>query len=56
MLGVFPLSLICLIFFGLFVRNLETSEGLSLLLARYLPMQPDFILDNLLSISHPSVR
>ncbi len=51
MLGVFPLSLICLIFFGLFVRNLETSEGLSLLLARYMPMQPDFILDNLLSIS-----
>ena len=51
MLGVFPLSLICLIILGLFVRNPETSEGLSLLLARYLPMQPDLILENLLSIS-----
>ena len=51
MLGVFPLSLICLIVLGLFLRNPETSEGLMMFLSRYLPMQPDFILDNLLSIS-----
>ncbi len=52
LLSVFPLSLICLSIFGLFVRRYQMSEGLALVLARYLPMNPDFILENLISISH----
>ena len=51
LLSIFPLSLICLSLFGLFIRRYELSEGLALVLARYLPMQPDFISGNLISIS-----
>ena len=51
LLSIFPLSLICLSFFGLFIKKYELSEGLALVLARYLPMQTDFIFGNLISIS-----
>ena len=51
LLSIFPLSLICLSFFGLFIKKYKLSEGLALVLARYLPMQTDFIFGNLISIS-----
>jgi YihY family inner membrane protein len=51
-LSIFPLMLLLMGLGGVFIDRYELSGQLTIVLARYLPMKPDFILTNLASISH----
>lgn len=51
-LSLFPLMLLLAAIGGVFIGRYELSGQLTVLLGRYLPMKPDFILKNLASISH----
>jgi len=51
LLALFPLMLLLLGVGGLFIRRYELNGQLALVLERYLPMKPDFILRNLVGIS-----
>ena len=51
-LSLFPLMLLLVAIGGVFIGRYELSGQLTVLLGRYLPMKPDFILKNLASISH----
>lgn len=51
LLAIFPLMLLLLGLTGIFIRRLELGGQLAVVLERYLPMKPDFILQNLVGIS-----
>jgi YihY family inner membrane protein len=51
-LSLFPLMLLLMGIGGAFIGRYELSGQLTIVLGRYLPMKPDFILRNLASISH----
>ncbi len=51
-LSLFPLMLLLMGLGGAFIGRYELSGQLAVVLDRYLPMKPDFILINLASISH----
>jgi membrane protein len=51
-LSLFPLMLLLIGLSGAFISRFDLSERLAIVLGRYLPMNPDFILKNLASISH----
>lgn len=51
-LSLFPLMLLLVGLSGVFIGRYELSGQLTVVLERYLPMKPDFILRNLASISH----
>jgi membrane protein len=51
-LSLFPLMLMLVGFSGLIIGRYELSGQLAVVLTRYLPMKPDFILRNLAAISH----
>jgi membrane protein len=50
-LSLFPMMLLLVGLSGIFIGRFELSGQLALVLERYLPMKPDFILRNLASIS-----
>jgi YihY family inner membrane protein len=50
-LSLFPLMLLLVGLSGIFIGRFELSGQLAVVLERYLPMKPDFILRNLASIS-----
>src|SRR5712692_7065657 len=50
-LSVFPLLLLLLGLSGILIRHFEFAGQLTLVLKRYLPVQPDFIMQNLVSVS-----
>ncbi len=52
LLCVFPLMLLLLGLSGLYIRHYELSGRLAIVLGRYLPMKPDFIMQNIAGISH----
>jgi membrane protein len=51
-LSLFPMMLLLVGLSGIFIGRFELSGQLAMVLERYLPMKPDFILRNLASISH----
>jgi membrane protein len=51
LLAIFPFLLLLLALVGIFIRQYELSGQLVIVLNRYLPMKPDFIMRNLVSIS-----
>lgn len=51
-LSLFPLMLLLIGISGAFISRFDLSVRLAMVLGRYLPMNPDFILKNLASISH----
>lgn len=51
LLSLFPLMLLLLGMGGALIRRYEFSGQLSLVLERYLPMKPDFVMQNLVAIS-----
>jgi membrane protein len=51
LLALFPMLLLLLGVSGLFIRRYELSGRLALVLEHYLPVRPDFIMINLVSIS-----
>jgi YihY family inner membrane protein len=51
-LSLFPMMLLLVGLSGVFIGRYELSGQLAVVLERYLPMKPDFILRNLASISH----
>jgi membrane protein len=51
LLSIFPLMLLMLSLSSIYIRHYELSARLGLVLERYLPMDPDFIMRNLGSIS-----
>lgn len=51
LLAIFPLMLFVLGLSGLVIRRYELTGQLAIVLERYLPMRPDFILRNLVGIS-----
>jgi YihY family inner membrane protein len=51
LLAVFPLMLLLLGLSGVLIRHFEFGPRLAVVLERYLPMKPDFILRNLVGIS-----
>jgi len=51
LLALFPMLLLLLGVSGIFIRRYELSGRLALVLGHYLPVRPDFILTNLVSIS-----
>ncbi len=51
LLSLFPLMLLLLGLSGIFIRRFEFSGQLAIVLERYLPMKPDFIMRNLVGIS-----
>ncbi len=52
LLSMFPMMLLLLGISGIFLRRFELSGDLAIVLERYLPMKPDFIMRNLVGISH----
>ncbi len=50
-LSIFPLMLLLVSLSGIYIRHFELNGRLAIVLERYLPMKPDFILRNLVSIS-----
>jgi membrane protein len=51
LLALFPMLLLLLGVSGVFIRRYELSGRLALVLEHYLPVRPDFIMTNLVSIS-----
>jgi membrane protein len=51
LLALFPMLLLLLGVSGVFIRRYELSGRLALVLGHYLPVRPDFIMTNLVSIS-----
>jgi len=51
LLALFPMLLLLLGVSGIFIRRFELSGRLALVLEHYLPVRPDFIMTNLVSIS-----
>jgi YihY family inner membrane protein len=51
LLALFPMLLLLLGVSGIFIRRYELSGRLALVLEHYLPVKPDFIMTNLVSIS-----
>lgn len=55
-LSLFPMMLLLVGVSGVFIGHYELSGQLAIVLERYLPMKPDFILRNLAAISRSSGR
>jgi membrane protein len=51
LLSIFPLMLLMLSLSSIYIRHYELSGRLAIVLDSYLPMKPDFIMRNLVSIS-----
>jgi YihY family inner membrane protein len=51
LLGIFPFLILLTSLSGYYIRHLELTGRLAIVLDRYLPMKPDFILQNLESVS-----
>ena len=51
LLSIFPLMLLVLSLSSIYIRQYELSGRLAVVLENYLPMRPDFIMRNLVSIS-----
>lgn len=52
LLGIFPFLLLLLGISGIYISRFELNGTLAVILDRYLPMKPDFILRNLVNISN----
>ena len=52
LLSVFPLMLMLVTLSGIYIRHYELSGDLTVVLQRFLPMKPDFILSELAQISN----
>jgi len=51
LLSIFPFLLLLMGLSGIYIRHYELAGRLTMVLERYLPMKPDFIMQNLASIS-----